>query len=214
MLKNEHLRKIVLIVAKKLICSFRDLLLESGMSPSTLQYRLAKLVKGNILRKSSRGYYTLAYRTPLAFLSDRAPIAYVGLLGLKEGHEEPEWLVASNLLKREGFLLKKIVVIASPKTISSWNNNFMSNVDWKLFKSDELFDPSSCSKVLEPIIAELIKEYALIADITAGPRPAGIVLHKIASRYYVPQIYVREDTKKLYWIVSLEEILRNMGIMS
>jgi len=213
-LKNKNLREIALIIARREKLSFKELSLEVNVPPSTLQYRLHRLVNKSILEKLSRGRYTLAYKTPLGFLSSKTPKAYLGLLGLRQEHKEPEWITALNLLEREGFRINEVTIVATPEAVSSWSNHVTTRVNWRLCSSDDLFKPSKCIEILEPIIADIARKSALIVDITAGPRPAGVMLHKIASRYYVPQIYVREDTKKLYWIVSLKEILRNMGIMS
>ena len=205
--KSKVYQSILKLLAREETVSFKKLFHEFKVSQSTLYYRLEKLEKMGYIKKIGRGSYTLARKTPLAFLSPTTPKAYIGLLGLKNSREEPEWYTAIKRLKEENMIFDKIIVITSPPALSTWNTTNLK-VSWRLFSEEDLFKPSEISKSLKEIVNEIFKDYATLIDITSGPRVAGLMLYEIATIECVPVIYLREDTKEIIWIKTVEDAIK------
>ena len=207
--RRRRCRDILKIVAMKGKASLGDIRRELNAPPSTLSYWLNVLVWKGLLTKEGKGIYRLKRQTPLGFLSKNIPKAYVGLVGMRLGREKPEWITALEKLSKNCFIIEKVVLISSPEALSEWEEYHNPSIEWRVFAEDVLFSPKEAEKCIRKVLEEVAETHALVADITSGPRTAGISLYRVASEFYAPIIYLREDTQELVWIKTVEEIVKD-----
>ncbi len=221
MLENQKIKKKWIHVLKVIIensgkASFSQIKEKTNIPSSTLAYTLKILKRNNLIISIGKGLYKLKYFTPYIFLNKKYSlrnIVYFGLLGLKMNREKPEYNIAIAKLNDEKYKIKKIVIATTIKALDSWGENILENIDIIILKEKYLFNPVDAEKVLRKKIIELIEKYPVIVDITSGPRTAALAMYKIAMKYSIPTIYIREDTKQLIWINKIENILENYHLM-
>ncbi len=190
-------------------CSFSQLLNRISIPPSSLEYQISKLARKKLLLRVGRGRLRLAQYTPYIFCSNgwERRAAYFSLLGLKNGHEKPEYTAAAEKLSREGVEVASTIVATTVSALTSWGEAVGGSVKIVLLREAEAYDPKLAYKAMKPTVKELAMESPLICDVTSGPRPAALALFTLSLRLHIPVIYLREDTDELIWIVRPEEAL-------
>ena len=63
---------------------------------------------------------------------------------------------------------------------------------------------------IENVLKELVKDYIVIADCTSLNKIFTIALYSLAIDYGVPLIYIYENEKKLIWLRSEEDVLKEI----
>jgi sulfur carrier protein ThiS len=157
----------------------------------------------------------LKYKTPLCWIANTPEVsfAYLGLLGTRK-YDVSETETAIKLLREEGINPEKIVVATSQEAIGDWAGHINPDlrIEWlTMDDKKELTDIDKVEERIKPKIIELMKDYVLIMDCTSGPRPAGIAYQKLAPQFKVPLIYVYEPEKRLIWLISKEELTKEIG---
>jgi len=154
----------------------------------------------------------LRYKSPLChiFGSPRTPYAYLGLLGERMGRSDSETETALKLLKKEGFTFKRIRIVTTHKGAAEWEGVTLRNADWHLVKDNEIKIVETMKSVVEGILRDLLRKYILILDCTSLTKPATIAYYKLAIKYKIPLVYVYEDRKELTWIISKEDLQKEL----
>lgn len=143
----------------------------------------------------------------------KVPNAYLGLLGLRNQRETSE--TAVNLLESEGWKIGKVKVVTTLEAVGSWKDHIpswlQSKIEWHTLPGNVLSNIQLIEQQVEPILVELMKEYAVIVDCTSGTRPAGIAYYRLASKWSTPLIYVYEQ--KLTWLTSKEDLKQKYEVL-
>lgn len=154
------------------------------------------------------------YKTPLCYIAGaHVPYAYIGLLGLsREGQEEPETETAITLLRKEGYEFDKILVATTLDALNSWGGlrgrEMQKIVDPLILELIEMNDIQRVEARIEDKMTEVMKSHIVILDCTSGTRPAGIAFYRLSDKWKVPLIYVYESSRKILWLKSREDIIR------
>ncbi|MEM3587475.1 MAG: helix-turn-helix domain-containing protein [Candidatus Jordarchaeaceae archaeon] len=190
---------------------FNELSRSTRIPKSTLKYNLTVLEKRGII-KHERGLIKLQYMTPLSFLFDsqKTPYAYLGLLGERSERGESETETATSLLEQRGFKFKKIVVATTHRAVAEWENIAHLNIEWCLLSDEEISLVSMVEEKLLPRLTELLKNYKVIMDCTSATKPATIAYYRLAAKFKVPLVYIYEKRRELVWIVSVEDLKREL----
>lgn len=184
---------------------------DTGLTGSLVYHHLNRLWSLGIVEREVPGTYRLLYRTPLCFLFDeggKVPYAYVGLLGRRQPGREPEPLVAQRILEGEGIKPELIYVLTSPEALNQWRDAKLP-YQWVLCYEEEVIDIDAVKERVRPQLQSLLRSHVVIMDCTSLTKPATIAYYELAREYRVPLIYVYEDTKRLKWLISKEDLLRS-----
>ncbi|MEM2145878.1 MAG: hypothetical protein QW279_10990 [Candidatus Jordarchaeaceae archaeon] len=177
---------------------------------SSLEYTLTVLEKRGIIKRES-GSIRLQYTTPLCYLFDSpSAYAYLGLLGEKSEREESETETAINLLEGKGFKFERKVVATTHGAVAEWENIAHLNIDWCLLSDEEISRVNMVKEKLLPRLIELVKNYKVVMDCTSATKPATIAYYQLAAMFKVPLIYVYEKRRELIWIVSVEDLKKEL----
>ncbi|MCS7113455.1 MAG: hypothetical protein RMJ00_05470, partial [Nitrososphaerota archaeon] len=195
------------------VASFSELERLSGVRGSVLKYHLDRLIKFNIVEGEVKGTYKLTFKTPLCWLFDsKIEYIYLGLLGRRSGRGEPEPETAIKLLVDQGITPKLIYVVTSMAALSEWAELKLP-YNWILCYEEELVDIDSIIDKVRPQLEALIKDYIVIMDCTSLTKPATIAYYQLAITYYIPLIYIYEDTKQLKWLISKDKLKTLLNIV-
>lgn len=194
-----------------------------GLSQNTFGHQINILRMNNVI--SIEGdKIRLERKTPLCYIfnSTKIPYAYLGLLGERKGRSESETETALKLLAKENFPKEnsqsekdqkheiKVTVFETYKSIPEWENITPSNINWHLLRDEEITNVKTVEEKVEQVLKELIRNHILVMDCTALNKPATIAYYKLAEKYMIPLIYVYEDEKELIWLISKEDIKREL----
>jgi hypothetical protein len=141
----------------------------------------------------------------------RIPWAYLGLLGRKERLQDPEPKIAIDLLKREKITPKLSYVATSPEALSDWKHLRLP-YEWILCYEDEMIDIDAVRNKVQPQLEALLRDYLVVMDCTSSTKPATIAFYELAQAYLVPLVYVQEATRSLKWLISKNDILKEVGL--
>ena len=180
---------------------------------STVSHNVSFLERYNFIERERP--IRLKCKTPLCWIANTPGVsfAYLGLLGTRK-YEISETETAIKLLKEAGINPERIVVATSQQAIGDWARRIDPNLKIEWHTMDDKKELSDIDKFEERIkqkIIELMKDYILIMDLTSGPRPAGIAFYELALQFKVPLIYVYEPEKRLRWLISKEELAKEIG---
>lgn len=197
--------------------SFSELLRDLNIpstKKSTLSNNLDILSRYGFIVRERRGPIRLRFRTPLCFIADtpNVPCAYLGLLGVKGRWEVSETETAVRILEDLGLGFDRIVVFTTQEAVGSWSEAIDRDIEieWHTLSKDDLNKIEVVEERAKLKMIELMQKYILIMDCTSGTRPAGIAYYRLASQYKVPLIYVYEPEKELVWLISKEDLEREM----
>jgi DNA-binding transcriptional ArsR family regulator len=214
-MKPQNSRKVIQALASHGgTANFSDLERASGARAGLLTYHLNRLRSLGLVESEVKGTYRLRYRTPLCFAFEsrpKTPWAYIGLMGRREQRETPEPKDALELLKREGITPKLTYVITSPEAVSDWKHLRLP-YEWILCYEDEMVDIDAVRKKVQPQLEALLRDYLLVMDCTSSTKPATIAFYQLAQTYLVPLVYVQETTRRLKWLISRNNIMREVGL--
>ncbi|MEM1659265.1 MAG: winged helix-turn-helix domain-containing protein [Candidatus Jordarchaeales archaeon] len=190
--------------------NFSQVARETGIPRSTLEYNLRLLEKGGLVVRVGRGFIKLAVKTPLFYLFD-APCeyAYFGLLGERGERKEAETDTAVKLLEMEGVKPSKVVVVTTYRAASDWEKASV-RAEWVLLSDQEITNVDSVEERVRGKLEELMRDYKVVMDCTAATKPATIAFYKMATALKVPLVYVYEKQKKLIWIISPDDLKRDL----
>ncbi len=189
---------------------FNELCRSTGIPKATLEYNLTLLERSGIIKREM-GLIKLQYRTPLSYIFDSpSPYAYLGLLGEKNEREEAETETAISLLKEKGISFKKIVVATTHNAVAEWENLTYLNVEWCLLDNEEISRVDAVEESVESRLIELVGNYSVVMDCTSATKPATIAYYRLAVKFKVPLIYVYEKRRELVWIVSIEDLKKEL----
>jgi len=194
--------------------NFSDIERASGLKAGILTYHLDRLRSLGIVESEVKGTYRLRYRTPLCFAFEsrpKTPWAYLGLMGRKEQRETPEPKDALELLKREGITSKLIYVVTSPEAVSDWKHLRLP-YEWILCYEDEMIEMDAVRNKVQPQLEVLLRDHLVVMDCTSSTKPATIAFYQLAQTYLIPLVYVQEARRRLKWLVSKEDIIRQVGL--
>jgi DNA-binding transcriptional ArsR family regulator len=186
----------------------------SGLRAGILTYHLDRLRSLGIVESEVKGTYRLRYRTPLCFAFEsrpKTPWAYIGLMGRREQRQNPEPKDALELLKREGITPKLIYVVTSPEAMADWKHLRLP-YEWILCYEDEMIDIDAVRSKVQPQLEALLRDHLLVMDCTSSTKPATIALYQLAQTYLVPLVYIQEAKRRIRWLLSKEDIMRQVGL--
>ncbi len=193
---------------------FTDIKKKTGMDDSLVDYYLKRLQELRIIGKTPWGTYYLIEKIPFCYLCSRIrEIIYVGLLGQKHYHTEPEPITAIRLLKKEGYKINDVIVITTRTAISTWgtvNEDILSIIT---VEDKDILSIEKMTNIIFNIVDKQSRKTAIILDCTSLTKPATIAMYNISTKYLIPLIYIYEQTKQLHWILRPEDIgkmLRNI----
>ncbi|MEM3694321.1 MAG: hypothetical protein QXI39_09920 [Candidatus Bathyarchaeia archaeon] len=72
-----------------------------------------------------------------------------------------------------------------------------------------MIDIDAVKERVRPQLESLLRSHVVIMDCASLTKPATIAYYELAREYRVPLIYVYEDTKRLKWLISKEDLLRS-----
>jgi DNA-binding transcriptional ArsR family regulator len=205
----ENSRKILQTLALKGgVATFSEIEAESGVKGSVLTHHLNRLQRFNVIQREVKGTYCLTFKTPLCFIfntKQKIPTAYLGLLGRRESREKPEPEVALTLLEKERLKPDLIYVVTSPEALNDWKQ-LKPPFQWILCYEDEIIDVDAVKNKVTPQLLNLLRDCIVIMDCTCATKPATIAYYELAQTFWIPLIYVYEETKQLKWLISKEDI--------
>ncbi|MEX2750939.1 MAG: hypothetical protein Q6366_003540 [Candidatus Freyarchaeota archaeon] len=204
----------------------RDLGRRAGVKPNTLTYIIKSLKGKGIVTYIPKLCAELTHKTPLCYIfgSKKVPYAYLGLLGKREGRSEAETQTAQTLLKEEiekqkppeensqkgEVTFDMVIVFESYKYVSEWEGVAPKNIYWRLLDDEEITSVETIETKVEEVLKELIRTDIVIMDCTGLTKPATIAYYKLAEKYQVPLVYVYEDEKELTWLISKEDLKKQL----
>ncbi len=193
----------VLVTLAKLgrVASFSKLSTAARVPRTSLWRYLRELRELELVEYLSQGVYRLRYLTPFGYLARlKGPYLYIGFLGKRYWHSEPEPLTALRKLSALGYRVEKAIVFTTDEALKSWQN-FVLSVEIRKLSLDDLYNEFTLQKQIIEVVEEYAPNYIVIGDCTSGPRIAGIVLYRVLKYLYMtPVIYLREETLDLYWV--------------
>ncbi|MEM4310899.1 MAG: winged helix-turn-helix domain-containing protein [Nitrososphaerales archaeon] len=215
-LKHLKRKKIVAELAKKGgVGKFSELERATGFKANVLVHHLNVLEKDGVIERVVEGTYRLTYKTPLCFIYQskeiRDKVAYIGLLGRRDGKKAPEPQVAIELLEKEGYRPKLIYVTTSTDAFEEWEKLKLP-YQWIICYENEIVDIDAIKRKVRPQLESLLTEYLVILDCTSATKPATIAYYELANQYLIPLIYIYEPIKSLKWLISKEALLRIIGM--
>lgn len=83
---------------------------------------------------------------------------------------------------------------------------------WILCYKEEVIKIDAIKGKVKPQLESLLRSHVVIMDCTSLTKPATIAYFELASTYYVPLIYVYEDTGQLKWLISRDTIRSKLGL--
>ncbi len=184
------------------VASFSKLSTVAKVPRTSLWRYLRELQDLELIEYLGQGVYRLRYLTPFGYMAKlREPYLYIGLLGRKLWHSEPEPKVAIRRLKESDIYVAKAIILTSKEATESWNSTELSNFELFLLDAQSLYDTEHVAKLVSNLVEKYSNEYIVIGDCTSGPRPAGIALYStLRYVYYSPVIYLREEDMQLIWL--------------
>lgn len=190
--------------------SFSRVARETGIARSTLEYNLKLLERGGLVARVGRGFIKLTVMTPICYLFD-APCdyAYLGLLGERGEREESETDTAVRLLGKEGVEPVKVVVVTTYRAASDWEKATV-RAEWVLLSDQEITSVDSVEERVRGKLEELMRSYKVVMDCTSATKPATIAFYRMAVNFKVPLVYVYEKQKKLIWIISPDDLKKEL----
>jgi DNA-binding transcriptional ArsR family regulator len=211
-------------MGKSTLSHILDIFEEEKIITSTRGERLMYTKRKNDSKKEKgkhiRHTVELTHKSPLCYIFDSTNVnyAYLGLLGRREQRSESETETALKLLAKENFPKNskdqkheiKVTVFETYKSIPEWENIAPSNINWHLLRDEEITNVKTVEEKVEQVLKELIRNHILVMDCTALNKPATIAYYKLAEKYMIPLIYVYEDEKELIWLISKEDIKREL----
>lgn len=205
------LRAAIAIAKSGGVANFSDICKLSGVKSSTLDHSLSILIEQGVVEKEVKGTYRMKYLTPLCYLfaTKRLPIAYLGLLGKRNGRKEPETKTALRLLKAEGIEPTSTYVLTTSLALKDWETT-KPPYEWIICYEDEISDIDAVKKRVEKQLKLLLRDHLLIMDCTSATKPATIAYYELARTYQTPLIYIYEPKLKLKWLQSKETITKEI----
>ena len=190
------------------ICRFSDLQkMLGGIKSGSLVYLMKKFESVGIVEKIRQGVYVLKLVTPICVGNKNFERAYVGALGLRQGRDKPEPLVAIELLD---YWFDRKIIFTTRDALKDWEDFDFSEFDIRLISNEELKNISFMREKIERVLKELIKDYIVIADCTSLNKIFTIALYSLSVDYGVPLIYIYESEKKLIWLQSEDDISKEI----
>jgi len=212
-LKPENSRMVVRSLASiGGFASFSDIEKTSGVRGSTLVYHLNRLIAYGLVSTPSKGAYELVYKTPFCQpWGDQLEVAYFGLLGRRSERHEPEPEVARALLAQNRLRVDTMHVVTSPDALSEWSSDRLP-YEWILCYEDEIIDVEKVVMKMEKPLVDLLKKSIVVLDCTSATKPASLAFYQLAEKYLVPLIYVYEERRELRWLLSVENIFKQLNV--
>jgi len=213
-LANENSRRVARALAEAGgVANYSQLEKASGVRGSVLLHHLNKLQTLNIVETLVKGSYRLRFKTPLCYIygTGSVEVAYLGLLGRRVGHAQPETSIALKLLKAEGLNPKLTYVVTSPEALEEWKVMKLP-YQWILCYEEEIIDIDAILGKVKPQLEELLEDYIVVLDCTSATKPATIAYYELAQTYLTPLIYIYEDAENLKWLLSKETMSRRLGL--
>lgn len=200
--RNKNVIKILECLCKN-INSFSEIKKFVGLNDASIAHYLRRLICYDIIQKKGKGKYLLRRKTPLCYLFDDVDsFYYVGLLGKRDLHNEPEPETAILLLMQEGIRIDKRIIFTTPEALYSWSNFDFSQYNIKILNTRDLLDISLIEKRLYETIMPEMNNGLIILDCTSLTKTATIAVYNIAIKLNIPLIYVYEDKNKLVWLID------------
>ena len=195
----------------KSLCSgskrFFQLKAETQLNDAVLLHYLRKLLDYGIVQRETKGIYALKFRTPICYLfALTIPHVYIGFLGLRQGRDIPEPVIALDLLERVGIRITKNYVFTTSDALATWEDYELSDFNVKILKKSDLLDISVMERKIEQVLVGEAKKNLLIMDCTSLTKTATIAMYNLARKYCIPLIYVYEGTKELVWLIDIETV--------
>ncbi|MGQ9720805.1 MAG: hypothetical protein ACUVXA_05720 [Candidatus Jordarchaeum sp.] len=131
-------------------------------------------------------------------------------MGERSEREESETETAISLLKEKGISFEKIVVATTHGAVAEWEDITHLNVEWCLLSDEEISRVSEVEEKVMPRLLGLLRNYKVVMDCTSATKPATIAYYRLASKFKVPLVYVYEKRRELVWIVSVEDLKREL----
>ena len=199
----------------KSLCSgpkrFSQLKRETQLNDALLLHYLRKLLRYGIITREAEKTYKLRFKVPICYLFlNFHPCTYLGFLGLRQEREIPEPIIALNLLRRLRIIPTKNYIFTTSDALASWKGYELSDFSIKLLSKDDLLDIDAIEERVERVVIEEAKTNLLIMDCTSLTKTATIAMYNLARRYYIPLIYVYEETKELVWLIDIETVKREV----
>ena len=186
---------------------FSDISRIARMDDSLTNYYLSRLLSLGIVEKTDLGTYALRIKVPFCYLEDEiSEYTYLGLLGRRHYHEEPETKTATNILGGKGYNIVEIKVITTRSAVDNWSSEVIGDYDLVIVDEKDIVSISSMEDVITGILERLILRRPVIMDCTSLTKPATIAMYNVARRYLVPLIYVYEADRQIHWIITQREI--------
>jgi len=190
--------------------TFSDLKKLTKLADGSLGHYLTKLMSLGIIEKDELDLYSLRQIVPFCYLFDGLPpCTYIGLLGFKAHHTEPEPITALKLLKEAGVTVEENYVISTKTALKTWHPETVKGLNFVLISEKELFSIPQIEERIKEIVVKESTIRPIILDCTSLTKTATIAMYNVARKYFMPLIYIYEETKELYWIISPEEV-KNM----
>lgn len=192
---------------------FSEIMRALSVKKQTLEHRLSILNKCGLIEREPRGPISVKFKTPLCFVCDTPgiPYAYLGLLGMREGRAEAETETAVALLEEElKAKFELVTVLTTREATGSWSESMPKALEERTetlhLSKEAMGDILSVEDRIRPKVSKLARGHKLIMDCTSGMRPAGIAYYRLAMEYKIPLVYVYEDERKLFWLISKREL--------
>jgi len=196
------------------MATFSEIEADSKVKGSVLNHHLNRLQHLGVIQREVKGTYRLTFKTPLCLIfkpKQKIPIAYFGLLGRRESREEPEPQTALKLLAKENIKPDLTYVVTSPDALNDWKRLKLP-YQWILCYEEEIINVDAVKKKVTPQLLSLLRDFMVIMDCTSATKPATIAYYEIAQEFWIPLIYIYEDTKQLKWLISKETVKRKLNI--
>jgi hypothetical protein len=197
------------------VATFSEIEATSDVIGSVLTHHLNRLQKFNVIQRETKGTYRLRFKTPFCFLFEtkqKVPISYLGLLGQRESRTEPEPQVALGLLEKEHLKPDLVYVVTSPEALNDWKDLKLP-YHWILCYDEEIINVDLVKTKITPQLLNLLENSIVVMDCTSATKPATIAYYELAQTYYIPLVYIYEETKQMKWLLSKETIKRELGMI-
>jgi hypothetical protein len=102
-------------------------------------------------------------------------------------------------------------VTTSPEALSDWKHLGLP-YEWILCYEDEIVDIDAVAQKVQPQLEALLRDHLVVMDCSSSTKPATIAFYELARMYLVPLVYVQETTRRLKWLISKNDILKEVGL--
>ena len=186
--------------------AFSDIRKLTGLKDASVSHYVRKLIGLGLLRKTDIGTYKLVYKVPFCYLHDCRRYTYIGLLGYRCERMEPEPITSIKILEENGYSISGAYILTTKSAYSGWEKTLLDMFEVTFIADKDLLSIPTIEKKIERIVLSEYKKNPIILDCTALTKTATIAMYNIAKKYMIPLIYIYENTKEYYWVISIEDI--------